>query len=284
MNEPNHDNAHSHVSGIGLRAPHMDAVLNERPPLPFLEVHAENHMGDGRAFQTLRRVREHYAVSIHGVGLSLGGHDRPDPLHLSRFADLVARIEPVLVSEHLAWCRSNGVYLNDLLPVRYDAAALEDVVRNIDIAQTAIRRPLLIENPSRYLSFQGDEMTEAAFLNALSRRTGCRILLDINNVYVSACNTGLDASAMLNDIDADLVGEFHLAGHDDDDGVLIDTHGAPVCDDVWGLYAAAIRRFGVRPTLLERDKNLPGLDDLLTEARRADAIVAAAQTGMRDAA
>lgn len=270
-------------TGIGLRSAYIDAFLGERPPVPFLEVHAENHMGNGRAFCTLERIRQDYAVSIHGVGLSLGGSERPDPVHLARFAALVANIQPSLVSEHLAWCRSGDVYLNDLLPTRYDVASLDAMTRNVAIVQDAIGRPLLIENPSRYLAFEGEEMRETDFLAALCRRTGCGVLLDVNNVVVSARNTGFTAEAWLQALPSRLVGEIHLAGHEEEDGILIDTHGAAVGPEVWRLYASAIRRFGRVPTLIERDRNLPPLDDLLAEARQADQI-ARGPEAHRDAA
>ena len=260
-------------AGIGLRSPHMDAVLKARPPVSFLEVHAENHMGEGRAFQALTRVRQDNAVSIHGVGLSLGGAEPPDPAHLSRFAELVRRIDPVLVSEHLSWCRADGVYLNDLLPIRYDRQSLDAVVRNIDIAQTAIGRRILIENPSHYVGTLDDAMPELDFIAALCRRSGCGLLLDVNNVAVSARNLGNDAAAWIDAIPLGLTGELHLAGHEDDGGMLIDTHGAPVSDAVWELYARAIRRFGPLPVLIERDQNIPSLQDLIAEAHRAETLM-----------
>lgn len=263
------------TTGIGLRAPHIDAVLTLRPPAPFLEVHAENHMGNGRAFRTLERVRGDYAVSLHGVGLSLGSPEPPDECHLARFAELVRRIQPMLVSEHLSWCRSGGVYLNDLLPIRYDRAALDAMARNIDSVQQAIGRALLIENPSRYLDFEGAEMPETDFLAALCRRTGCGVLLDVNNVYVSARNAAFDPQAWLAALPADLVGEYHLAGHEAEGDVLIDTHGEAVPPAVWALYADALRRFGPAPALIERDRNIPPLDALLDEAAQADRIAAA---------
>jgi uncharacterized protein (UPF0276 family) len=271
-------------AGIGLRSPHIDAVLKARPPVSFLEVHAENHMGDGRAFQALASVRQDNAVSVHGVGLSLGGAEPPDPVHLSRFVELVQRIEPVLVSEHLSWCRVDGLYLNDLLPVRYDRQSLDAIARNIDIVQRAIARRILIENPSHYVGACDQGMSEIDFISALCSRTGCGLLLDVNNVAVSARNMGYDAAAWLDDIPVGIVGQIHLAGHEDDGEVLIDTHGAPVCDAVWDLYARALRRFGRVPTLIERDQNIPPLDDLIAEAHRADTIASALHREDRHAA
>ena len=266
----------SPITGIGLRAAHIDAVFSERPPAPFLEVHAENHMGEGRSFATLEGMRRDYAISIHGVGLSLGGIERPDPVHLARFVSLVARIQPALVSEHLAWCRSGDVYLNDLLPTRYDCAALDAMVRNVSIVQDAIGRQLLIENPSRYLAFEGEEMRETDFLASLCVRAGCGVLLDVNNVLVSARNTGFAPENWLDALPVSVVGEMHLAGHEEEGDVLIDTHGAPVSPEVWQLYVRAIRRFGRVPTLIERDRNIPPLGELLAEARYADHLAAGA--------
>ena len=271
-------------AGIGLRSPHIDAVLKARPPVSFLEVHAENHMGDGRAFQALARVRQDNAVSIHGVGLSLGGAELPDPVHLSRFTELVRRIDPVLVSEHLSWCRVDGVYLNDLLPVRYDHTSLDAIARNIDIVQNAIGRCILMENPSHYVGARDHEMSELEFIAALCVRTGCGLLLDVNNVAVSARNMGYDAAAWIGSIPVGIVGQIHLAGHEDDGEVLIDTHGAPVCDAVWDLYARAVRRFGPVPTLIERDQNIPPLDELIAEAHHADTITSTLHREDRHAA
>jgi uncharacterized protein (UPF0276 family) len=261
-------------AGIGLRSPHIDAVLKTRPPVSFLEVHAENHMGDGRAFQALAHVRHDNAISIHGVGLSLGGAEPPDKLHLARFSDLVRRIQPVLVSEHLSWCIADGVYLNDLLPVRYDSQALDAITRNIAIVQDTIGQRILIENPSHYVGIRDEAISEIDFITALCRRTGCGLLLDVNNVAVSARNLGYDAAAWIDAIPPCLIGEFHLAGHEDDGDMLIDTPGAAVSDDVWALYAHAVARLGPAPTLIERDQNIPGLDDLVAEAHRADSIAA----------
>jgi uncharacterized protein (UPF0276 family) len=267
--------ARTGIAGIGLRAPHLEAVFTGRPPVSFLEVHAENHMGDGRAFQALAKIRRDNAISIHGVGLSLGSAERPDPIHLARFAELVARIQPVHVSEHLSWCRDGEIYLNDLLPVPYTAEALDLVARNVEIAQQAIGRPLLMENPSHYLGFIDAAERETDFLTGLCRRTGCGVLLDVNNVIVSAANLGFDPYAWIDALPTGLVGEIHLAGHEAEDGLLIDTHGGPVPPEVWALYAHAIRRFGPQPTLIERDRNLPTLSDLVAEAHRADTIAEA---------
>lgn len=262
------------VAGIGLRGPHIAAVMRRRPLVPFLEVHAENHMGQGRGFDTLARVRQDNAISIHGVGLSLGGAEPPDAEHLNRFADLVRRIEPMLVSEHLAWSRIGGTFLNDLYPVRYDCEAFANIARNIEIAQQAIGRRILIENPSHYTGCADTPISETQFISALCRKTGCGLLLDVNNVVVSAHNLGFSARQWLAKIPAAIVGEIHIAGHTEEDGVLIDTHGAAVNGETWALYRDAIQRFGQVPTLLERDRDLPALDELVREAAQADAIAA----------
>jgi len=262
------------ITGIGLRAPHIAAVRGGRPPVSFLEVHAENHMGDGRAFTALAEIRSDNAISIHGVGLSLGSAGNPDPHHLARFAELVARIQPAHVSEHLSWCRDGDVFLNDLLPVPYTAEALDLLARNIDITQTAIGRRILVENPSHYLAFTDPAERETDFIAALCRRAGCGVLLDVNNVIVSAANLGFDPYAWIDALPTGLVGEIHLAGHEAENDLLIDTHGGPVPPEVWALYAYAIRRFGPQPTLIERDRNIPPLADLIAEAQMADTIAA----------
>jgi uncharacterized protein (UPF0276 family) len=262
------------IAGVGLRAPHVAEVLRRRPPVPFLEVHAENHMGDGRAFELLARIRNDNAISIHGVGLSLGGAERPDAEHLARFAALVRRIDPVLVSEHLAWCRVGASFLNDLFPVRYDCESLASVARNIEIAQDAVGRRLLIENPSHYAGYADTAISETQFIAALCRKTGCGLLLDVNNVVVSAHNLAFSARQWLAKLPDGIVGEIHVAGHAAEDDLLIDTHGAPVGRETWALYREALGRFGPQPTLVERDRDLPELDDLLAEARLADLIAA----------
>lgn len=264
-------------AGLGLRAPHIAAVIAARPPVPFFEVHAENHMGEGPEFAALAAVRRDYPVSIHGVGLSLGSPES-DPEHLARLVALVARIEPMLVSDHLAWSIAGGAYLNDLIAIPYTEASLAAVARNVARAQDALRRPILIENPAPYIAYRDSTMGEAEFLAALSRRTGCGVLLDVNNVHVAANNVGLDPARYFAALPAAAVGAFHIAGHEpeviDGETVLIDTHGAPVCEAVWSLFRAAVARFGPRPTLLERDRNIPPLDELIAEARIADATLA----------
>jgi uncharacterized protein len=261
-------------AGIGLRSPHVAEVLATRPALPWLEVHPENYLGGGPAVRALEAVRRDYPVSFHAVGLSVGSADGVDRRHLGRIKSLVDRLEPALVSEHLAWSRVGGAYLNHLLPLPYTEESLEVVCRNVDEVQVTLGRRVLVENPSGYLRFAASTIPEAAFLAELVRRTGCGLLCDVNNVYVTARNLGLDAAAYLAALPPAAVGEIHLAGHsiNDADGqtLLIDDHGSPVAPAVWALYEYALRRFGAVPTLVEWDTDLPPLEILLAEARRAD--------------
>jgi uncharacterized protein (UPF0276 family) len=261
--------------GVGLRGPYLSELPQRRPALDFVEVHAENYMDFGPAFDRLVAIRHDYPVSLHGVGLSLGGAERLNETHLARFRELIDRVDPVLVSEHLAWSIVNGTYLNDLLPLPYTEEALGLVARNVARAQDALGRRLLVENPSRYLSFVDSPIPEAEFLAELVTRTGCAILCDVNNIFVCAHNVGEDAEDYLEKLPRAAIHEIHLAGHSaqviDGRAVLIDDHGSAVCDGVWRLYEQALRIFGPVPTLIERDRNLPSLDDLLVEADRARA-------------
>jgi uncharacterized protein len=249
-------------------------VLATRPPVAWLEVHPENYLGGGPAVRALQAIREHYPVSLHAVGLSVGTADGVDRRHLSRLKGLVDRLEPALVSEHLAWSQVGGAYLNHLLPLPYTEEALASVCRNVDEVQSTLGRRVLIENPSGYLRFTSSTIPEAEFLAALARRTGCGLLCDVNNVYVTAQNLGLDAFAYLAALPSDAVGEIHLAGHAVNDAggrpILIDDHGSPVDPAVWFLYEHALGRFGALPTLVEWDTHIPALEVLLQEARRAD--------------
>jgi uncharacterized protein (UPF0276 family) len=267
------------VAGIGLRHPHVAEILERRPAAGWLEVHAENYMNDSPASHALETIRGHFELSVHGVGLSLGSARGIDKDHLLRLKAVCDRYQPTLVSEHLAWCIGDGVYLNDLLPVPHDEEALAILTRNIDLTQSTLRRQILIENLSTYIDFARSTMNEAEFLAELVRRTGCRLLLDVNNVYVSAHNIGFDARAWIRSLPGNAIGEIHVAGHsrnDTPDGpVLIDDHRSRVASDVWALYADAINQFGRRPTLVEWDSGIPALDVLLGEAMRADLIAGA---------
>jgi uncharacterized protein (UPF0276 family) len=265
-------------TGIGLRSQHLAEIASTTPATGWLEVHAENYMGGGPALRMLQRLRRDYPLSVHGVGLSLGSADGLDACHLERLAGLVERIEPALVSEHLSWSIAGGVYLNHLLPLPYTPEALAIVSRHVDRVQERLGRRILVENPSSYLRFADSPIPEVEFLNALARRTGCGLLCDVNNVYVSCQNLGDDATAYLDAIDLGAVGEIHLAGHavNDADGqrILIDDHGSRVAVPVWRLYARAIARLGPVPTLIEWDTDLPALAVLLDEAATAQELMA----------
>jgi uncharacterized protein len=260
--------------GVGLRLPHMAEIAATRPQIGFLEVHAENYMAETPALDRLLDLRRDYPVSLHGVALSLGSAEALDRDHLARFSALIDQVEPVLVSEHLAWSAIGGVYLNDLLPLPYTEASLDFFCCHVEEAQEALGRRLLIENPSSYLRYRVSQIPEAEFMTEIARRTGCGILCDVNNIFVSAFNFRFEPTAYLQALPVEAIGEIHLAGHHAAESVdiLIDDHGSRVAEPVWELYAAALRRFGPVPTLIEWDTNLPVLDVLLEEARRAEEV------------
>jgi uncharacterized protein len=268
--------------GIGLRAPHVAEIVATRPSVGWLEVHTENYLGGGPAPRALDRIRREHAVSLHGVGLSLGSADGLDRAHLARVMDLVKRIEPVLVSEHLSWSIAGGAYLNHLLPLPYTEESLALIAGHVGEVQDTLGRPLLVENPSSYLRFHHSPIPEPEFLAELARRTGCALLCDVNNVFVSCRNFDQDPGAYLDALPASSIAEIHLAGHARNEAegriILIDDHGSPVSDEVWALYARALERFGPRPTLIEWDTDIPALPVLLDEARRADAAIARSVT------
>ena len=260
-------------TGIGLRQPHYREVFERRPALAFLEVHSENFFLEGGAsMHALERARAAYPVSLHGVGLSLASADTLADAHLDKLKRLVDRVEPALVSEHLCWGAVGGVHFNDLLPLPHTGETLALLAARIDHVQATLGRRILVENLSAYVACRDAEMSETAFLAALARRTGCGLLLDVNNLYVNAINFGFDPVAALAELDAASIGQIHLAGHTVVDGCLIDTHGSLVCDPVWALYAEACRRFGPKPTLIEWDTDLPALDVLLQQAAQASDI------------
>jgi uncharacterized protein (UPF0276 family) len=262
--------------GIGLRAPHYGALAEQRPELGFLEVHSENFFGDGGpALAWLERFRSDYALSLHGVGLSLGSADRLDAEHLRKLDRLVRRVEPALVSEHLCWSSVGGRHANDLLPLPFTREALDHVVARIEVAQERLGRRILVENVSTYFQFEASAFPEWEFVAEVAKRSGCGVLLDVNNIHVNAFNHGFDPYAYLDAIDPGSVGEYHLAGFEAAGGRLIDTHGSRVADAVWALYAAAVERIGARPTLVEWDCDLPVLEVLLGEAETARSILAA---------
>jgi uncharacterized protein (UPF0276 family) len=261
--------------GVGLKTQHVAQLLDGGAALDFFEVHAENYMVDGGPFlRHLQRVRERWPLSLHGVGLSIGSEARLDREHLARLAALQRRFEPRWFSEHLAWSSHGGAWFNDLLPLPYNGATLQRVCDHIDQAQSALGRRLLLENPSTYVEFASSTMDEATFLREVVRRTGCGLLLDVNNAYVSAVNHGGDAWAFIGALPAEAVGEIHLAGFAEDlDGagarLLIDHHGAPVAEAVWSLYARTLQWLGPVPTLIERDNHIPELAVLEAEAALA---------------
>ena len=260
-------------TGIGLRGPHVAEVITTRPRADWLEVHAENYMGGGPALRALERIRADYPIALHGVGLSLGSADDPDPRHLDRLRRLVDRVQPALVSEHLSWSIAGGAYLNHLLPLPYTEESLAIVSAHVARTQETLGRRILLENPSTYLRFRHSTIAEPDFLNAIARTTGCGLLCDVNNVYVSGHNLGFDPLAYVDALAASAIAEIHLAGHsvNDADGraILIDDHGSRVAPEVWRLYAHTLGRVGARPTLIEWDTNLPALEVMLDEARRA---------------
>jgi uncharacterized protein len=267
-------------AGVGLKAQHYDDVLAERPDLGWFEVHAENYMGaGGPAHHYLTAVRRDWPLSLHGVGLSIGGAGSLDADHLARLEALVERYQPGLVSEHLAWSSHGGAFLNDLLPLPYTRETLACVTAHVDQMQSALGRRILLENPSTYVAFEHGEMGEIDFLAAVAKATGCGLLLDVNNVTVSAANHGFDAGAYLDAFPLDLVGEIHLAGHardHDETGapLLIDAHDRAVDDTVWRLYAQVIARGGLKPTLIEWDNDVPAWPALYAEALSAERIMA----------
>lgn len=274
---PNHPIAG--LAGTSFKHEHLSAIEAEGPQRGFFEVHAENYMGaGGPPHRILEQIRRDNPVSLHGVCMSIGGPQPLDKAHLERFRSLVGRYEPALVSEHLAWSTHQTTYFNDLLPLPYTQDSLARVCEHIDQVQETIGRPILLENPSTYVTFQESTMGETDFIGSIARRTGCGLLLDVNNVFVSATNHGFSALDYLSDFPLAAVGEIHLAGHavqSDDEGdlLLIDSHDGPVADAVWKLYDIVIARCGTIPTLIEWDSNIPDWPILRAEAIAAQAIL-----------
>jgi uncharacterized protein (UPF0276 family) len=261
--------------GVGYKPQHFGDISTDARPVEWLEVHAENYMGDGgRPLAQLRHLAEHFPISVHGVGLSIGGEGRLDPDHLARLKHLCDWLQPASFSEHLAWSTHDTHFLNDLLPLPYTNATLTRIADHIDEVQNVLGRRMLLENPSSYPTFDESTWAEADFLRELARRTGFGLLLDVNNVFISATNLGLDARAYIDSFPLGHVGELHLGGHDedtDDHGapLLIDSHGRKVADPVWALLAHALDRAGARPLLIEWDADVPDWATLAAEARRA---------------
>lgn len=265
-------------AGLGLKPQHYTEATGDRRPGLWFEVHPENYMVEGGPrLAALERARAEHPLSLHGVGLSLGGPDPLDAAHLKRFRALIDRFSPFAVSEHLAWSRFEGQSVPDLLPVLRTTAELQRIAERIDAAQTALGRALLIENPSHYLNLRGHDYEETDFLSELVRRTGCGLLVDLNNVFVSARNIGMDAQTWLGAIPAQAVGEIHLAGHSEDPvrgaQLLVDSHDCPVAEGVWALLDAALDLWGPRPVLIERDGEVPAYAELIAERERAQSVL-----------
>ncbi|MDP1730398.1 MAG: DUF692 domain-containing protein [Devosia sp.] len=268
---------------MGLRLQHLSEVATRRPPAAWLEVHPENFLANPHAAELLDEIARHYPISVHSVGVSVGSAGGVDLSHLARVKKLIERIEPIMVSGHLAWSTHDGDYLNDLLPLPYNWESLALIADHVNKVQDALGRPYHLENPSNYLGFDQSVMTEVAFLSELVARTDCRLLCDVSNVHVSARNLGYDAYRYIDEFPADAVGEMHLGGFvvEDEEGelpgqVLIDTHSRPIDDSAWDLYAHAVKRFGAKPTLIEWDNDLPEFSVLLGEADRANQVAAEA--------
>lgn len=263
--------------GVGYKPQHYAEIMDDPGPVGWLEIHAENYMGDGgRPLAQLRHLSERFPISVHGVGLSIGGEGRLDPDHLARLKHLCGWLDPASFSEHLAWSTHEGAFLNDLLPLPYTPATVARVADHIDELQETIGRRMLLENPSSYLAFAESTMSETDFLREVVARTGCGLLLDVNNVFVSATNLGLDARAYVADFPMEAVGELHLGGHDEDEDdhgapLLIDSHGREVADPVWALLDDVLARRGAAPLLIEWDTDVPDWPVLAAEAERARA-------------
>ncbi|PRX09038.1 UNVERIFIED_ORG: hypothetical protein BCL66_108116 [Martelella mediterranea] len=268
-----------HRAGTGFKTAHADAILNDSYRTGFLEVHAENYMGaGGHPHRILTRMREDFPLSVHGVGMSIGSPRGIDPDHLERLKTVVDRYQPGLVSEHLAWSTHDDAYYNDLLPLPYTDETLAHIVDHIDQVQNRLKRKILLENPSTYVAFSESTIPETLFLDEIARKSGCGLLLDVNNVHVSAVNNGFDATSYLKSFPLERVGEIHLAGHAedvDDTGapLLIDAHDRPVDDAVWALYAFVIRQTGPLPTLIEWDNDVPEWPVLKREAQLAEDVM-----------
>jgi uncharacterized protein (UPF0276 family) len=261
-------------AGLGLKPEHYPEALAATGPGLWFEVHAENYMvAGGPRLAWLEAIRARHPLALHGVALSLAADAEPDRAHLERLAALARRFEPWLVSEHLAWAAWRGAYYPDLLPFPRTGAALARIAANIERVQEALGRPIAIENPSHYLRFEDHEWDEIEFLSELARRTGCGLLLDVNNVYVSARNLGVSAEAYVDAFPGARIWEVHLAGHSEDKTLLIDSHDASVAPEVWSLYERLIARIGPRPTLIERDGNLPSFSTLMVELSRAESLL-----------
>jgi uncharacterized protein len=269
------------TAGIGLRLPHLAEVVATRPAVAWLEVHPENFLANPHATELLTELTPHYPISVHTVGISIGSADGIDRGHLRRLRSFIDAINPALVSGHLAWSTNDGTYLNDLLPLPYDQETLRIVAAHLDEVQEGLRRPYVVENPSTYVAFSTSTMTELEFLNELVHRTGCQLLCDVSNVYLSAHNMGYDPCRFIDGLPASAISELHLGGFTSETDeaspgatLLVDTHASTITQPAWDLYRYALQRFGRRPTIVEWDSDIPPLRTLLGEAARADTVAA----------
>lgn len=265
-------------SGIGLRSFHYQDLLVMQPDIGWIEVHPENYFGGGQHRHYLEQARSHYPLSFHGVGLSLGSDQPVSTSHIKALKELVDIYEPFHVSDHASWSASGNAHLNDLLPLPYTQESCARLAENVQQVQDALGRQMLVENPSTYMAFKHNDMSEAEFMNEIARKTGCCLLLDINNIYVQSYNHGFDAYQYIDDIRGEYVAEMHLAGHikrefEGGGALLVDTHNQYVCQEVWDLYRHAVTKFGAVPTLIEWDADLPSLAELAGEAQKAQCIV-----------
>ena len=269
-----HPNRLPNLVGVGYKPQHFQAIMDDPSPVGWLEIHAENYMGDGgRPLAQIRHLAERFPISVHGVGLSIGGEARLDPEHLARLKHLVSWLNPAVFSEHLAWSTHDSHFYNDLLPLPYTQDTLTRVADHIDELQNTIGRQMMLENPSSYLAFAESTWSEPDFLREIAKRTGCGLLLDVNNVFVSATNLDYDPKQYINDYPLEHVGEIHLGGHDEDEDdhghvLLIDSHGAAVVDPVWALLDHTLAKAGPKPLLIEWDNDVPDWPELAAEAQR----------------
>ena len=266
------------LTGIGLRTPHLTEILETRPGVAWLEIHSENYFGEGGKFiGLLEKIRQHYPISLHGVNLSIGSSDEINWQHVKKLKDLIARMNPCLISDHLSWSSINGQYFHDLLPLPYTEEALKHIVNRICDIQTFLGSQILIENISSYVAYTHSTITEWEFIKEISQQSGCGILLDVNNIYVNAMNHHFNPTTYLTAIPGQLVQEIHLAGFTTttigDKEILIDTHNRPIVPAVWALYRQAILHFGIKPTMIEWDSEIPALPTLYLEAYRAEQIL-----------
>lgn len=259
-------------TGIGIRRCHYETVLQTRPPVPWFEALTDNYLYDKTALASLMAIREHYPIALHGVGLSLGSVDPIDKDYCQRLKRLAQMVAASSISDHVSWSSTNKHHFHDLLPLPFTPDTVEHVVSRIQYVQELLGRPILVENPSRYFDYAASTLDEWTFLNTIAQKSGCFILLDINNIHVTAYNHGFSAITYMNNLEPAYVQQFHLAGFSDETHYLFDTHGAPVDQAVWQLYRAAVKHFGYLPTLIERDDNIPTFDVLLAEAQQADTL------------